>query len=60
MKKLLIPVLIVGFYMGYAEQSKAQPNPYILIASVIIVMFGMSKLMSKVPSKKTEDKDGIF
>lgn len=46
--------------MGYAEQSKAQPNPYILIASVIIVMFGMSKLMSKVPSKKTEDKDGIF
>ena len=60
MKKLLIPILIIGFYIGYAEQSKAQPNTYILIASVVIVMFGMMKLMSKVPSKKTEDKNGIF
>ena len=60
MKKLLIPILILGFYFGYVEQNKQNPNPYILATSAVIVMYGMMKLMSKVPSKKTEDKDGIF
>ena len=60
MKKVLLPIIIFGFYIGYVEQNKPEPNPYLLIMSVVIVMFGMMKLMSKVPSKKPEDKDGIF
>lgn len=60
MKKLLIPVLILGFYFGWVEQNKVHPNLYIVAISAVIIMFGMMKLMSKVPSKKTEDKDGIF
>lgn len=60
MKKLLLPILLLGFYFGYIEQNKQQPNPYILASSAVVIMFGMMQLMSKVPSKKPEDKDGIL
>ena len=60
MKKLLIPIIIIGFYFAYQEQNKPQPNMYITIGAVVVFMFGMMKLMAKVPSKKPEDKNGIL
>ena len=60
MKKLVIPILILGFYFGFIEQNKVQPNIYILCISIVAIMFSMMQLMSKVPSKKPEDKDGII
>ncbi len=60
MKKLLIPVLIIAFYFAYQEQNKPQPNIYITAGAVVVFMFGMMRLMAKVPSKKPEDKNGIL
>ena len=60
MKNWLIVVLLIGFYFGYIEQNKPQPNPYILSAVAVVIMVGMCRLMSRVPSKKPEDKNGIL
>lgn len=60
MKKLLIPILIIAFYFAFTEQNKSQPNIFITVGAVVVFMFGIMKLMAKVPSKKPEDKDGIL
>ena len=57
MKKLAIPFMFVAILVGLFEQSKTKPNIYILCATVIIFMFGMMQLMSKVSSKKEEIKE---
>lgn len=56
MKKLLIPVLFLsGFFLLY-EQSKDQPNIYIIAASIVVFMFGLMQLNTKIPHKNN-DKD---
>lgn len=56
MKKILIPVLFVtGFVLLY-EQSKDKPNLFIISAAIVIFMFGLMKLNSKIPHKNN-DKD---
>ena len=57
MKKLAIPFMFAAILVGLFEQSKTKPNVYILCATVIIFMFGMMQLMSKVSSKKEEIKE---
>ena len=57
MKKLVVPFMFVAILVGLFEQSKTKPNIYILCATVIIFMFGMMQLMSKVSSKKEEIKE---
>lgn len=60
MKKLLLPIMAIAIFVAFYEYSKPQPNLYIVIITIVIFMFGMIKLMNKVPSKKPEDKDGIL
>ena len=57
MKKLAIPFMFFAILVGLFEQSKTKPNVYFLCATVIIFMFGMMQLMSKVSSKKEEIKE---
>ena len=52
--------MAIAIFFAYLEQSKASPNIYITIIAIVVFMFGMMKLMGKVPSKKPEDKDGIL
>jgi hypothetical protein len=60
MKKFLIPIMAIAIFFAFFEQSKPNPNIYITIIAIVVFMFGMIKLMGKVPSKKPEDKDGIL
>lgn len=60
MSKFVLPLLIVAFFVGFYEQTKDHPNVYVVIVCVAAFMFGMAKLMSKVPSKNPKDKDGIL
>ena len=60
MKKLLLPIMAIAIFFAFLEYSKPKPNLYIVIISMVVFMIGMIKLMSKVPSKKPEDKDGIL
>lgn len=56
MKKLLIPILILSGIVLLFEQSKDKPNIYIIIAAIVVFMFGLMKLNAKIPHKKN-DKD---
>lgn len=60
MKKLLLPVLIISIYFAFSEQQKSHPNLLVMIPSIVIFIYAMSQLMSKVPSKNPEDKNGIL
>ncbi len=39
------------------EQSKEKPNVYIMIVAIIIFMYGMMRLTSKVPSKNQDNSE---
>lgn len=51
--------MIVAIFFAFYEQSKVQPNRYITLISIAVFMFGLSRLMSKVPSKN-HDEDENF
>jgi arginine exporter protein ArgO len=57
--KQLISILVVAAFgiLALVEQSKAQPNPMIMIGAIGVFMFGMYKLMKKIPSKSEENDD---
>jgi hypothetical protein len=60
MKKLLLPIMCIAIFFAFYEQTKPNPNIIITVIAIAVFMFGMMKLMTKVPSKKPEDKDGIL
>ncbi|MEC4003818.1 hypothetical protein OX283_004055 [Flavobacterium sp. SUN052] len=55
MRKILIIVMIVAIFVAFYEQNKTQPNVIITVISVVVFMFGMMKLSSKIPPKENED-----
>jgi len=60
MKKLFLPLLLVAIFFAFYEQSKSNPNRYIIIICIAIFMFGMMQLMSKVPSKNEVEEEQDF
>jgi amino acid permease len=57
MKKLLIPaVVIVAIFLMY-EQSKLEPNQYISVISMVLFMFLLYKLNTRIPHKNENTKD---
>lgn len=48
-------ILVIG--IALYEQSKANPNRYIMIIAIIIFMYGLMRLMAKVPSKNSETEE---
>jgi hypothetical protein len=58
MKQFLYILLFaaVGIF-AMIEQSKSNPNQYLMIAAMAIFMYGLFQLMKKIPSKKDEDND---
>lgn len=57
MKKLLIPIMFVAIIIALYEQSKDKANIYIQVVAVIIFMYGMMRLSSKVPSKNLDNQE---
>lgn len=55
MKTIYIILFFAAAFIALFEQSKAHPNTIIMIGCIVIFMFGMMKLMSKVPSKNQKD-----
>lgn len=49
--------MIVAIGIGLYEQSKAQPNRYIMIIAIVIFMYGMMRLSAKIPSKHSETEE---
>ena len=47
-------ILIAGLALAFYEQSKPDPNVFVMALAVIAFMFGIMKLSSKIPSKHQE------
>ena len=52
-----ILVVAAAGIIALVEQSKVQPNPIIMIGAIGVFMFGMYKLMKKIPSKNEDNDD---
>ncbi|PZR21391.1 MAG: hypothetical protein DI539_08110 [Flavobacterium psychrophilum] len=57
MKTIYIVLFFAAAFVALFEQSKAKPNMIIMIGCIVIFMYGMMKLMSKVPSKHQRDEN---
>lgn len=58
MKKTIYLVLLFGAaFLALWEQSKAQPNNYLMVGAIVVFMLGLMQLMAKVPSKNDKDND---
>ncbi len=55
MKKFLLLIMIVAIFIAFYEQNTAKPNVIITCLALVVFMFGMIKLSSKIPPKDTED-----
>lgn len=47
---------MVGIYALY-EQSKPTPNVFIMVGALGVFMYGLFRLMKKIPSKNEEEND---
>lgn len=60
MKKLLIPVLFLSGFVLLYEQSKDKPNIYIIAGAIVVFMFGLMQLNTKIPHKNNDkDQDNV-
>ena len=58
MKQFLYILLFAAVgILGMIEQSKPAPNRIIMIGAMAVFMFGLYKLMKKIPSKKEDEDD---
>lgn len=48
-------MMVLAILVALYEQSKAKPNLFIMIACIVIFMFGMMRLSAKTPSKNQDD-----
>jgi Ca2+/Na+ antiporter len=55
MKKIVIPIMFIAILVALYEQSKNNANIYIECIAIVIFMYGMMRLTTKVPSKKQEN-----
>lgn len=49
--------MFVAIAVGLYEQTKVEPNRYIMIIAIVIFMYGMMRLSAKTPSKHSETED---
>ena len=59
MKKLFLPLMIIAVFVAFYEQNKPQPNQFISIGCIVVFMFGIMRLMSKVPSKNHNEDENF-
>ena len=61
MKKFLIPTILIAAAFLLYEQSKATPNVYLSVLSIVVFMFLLYKLNTRIPHKsdKSENSDDV-
>lgn len=57
MKTIYILLIFVLAFVALFEQSKAEPNKFIMIGAMVAFVYGLSRLMAKVPSKGERNND---
>ncbi|QYJ67990.1 hypothetical protein [Flavobacterium litorale] len=57
MKTIYILLMFGVAFLALYEQSKQEPNTIVMISAIVLFMFGLMKLMAKVPSKHNRDNE---
>lgn len=58
MKQFLYVLLFAAVgILALIEQSKPDPNRFIMIGAMAVFMYGLFQIMKKVPAKKEEEND---
>lgn len=60
MKKLIIPITILAILAALYIPKNGKLNIIFTAIAVVVFMFGMMKLSSKIPSKNKEDDDATI
>ncbi|WP_396137560.1 hypothetical protein [Flavobacterium sp.] len=57
--KQFISILIIAAFgiIALFEQSKSKPNQLIMIGAMAIFMYGLYRLMKRIPSKNEDEND---
>jgi len=58
-KTLYIIALFTAAFIAFYEQSKPEPNKYIMVGAIVVFMLGLMQLMSKVPSKNKDNDNDV-
>lgn len=58
-KTLYIIALFTAAFIAFYEQSKPDPNKYIMVGAMVVFMLGLMQLMSKVPSKNKDNENDV-
>lgn len=58
-KTLYIIALFTAAFIAFYEQSKPDPNKYIMVGAMVVFMLGLMQLMSKVPSKNKDSENDV-
>ncbi|OYQ44368.1 hypothetical protein CHU92_02480 [Flavobacterium cyanobacteriorum] len=57
MKTIYIILMFAAAFLALWEQSKPQPNKYLMVGGIAVFMLGLMQLMNKVPGKNN-NKNG--
>ena len=57
--KQIISILIIAAFgiIALFEQSKSKPNQLIMISAMSVFMYGLYRLMKRIPSKNEDEND---
>lgn len=57
--KQFISILIIAAFgiIALFEQSKSKPNQFIMIGAMVVFMYGLYRLMKRIPSKNEDEND---
>lgn len=57
MKKIVIPILILAFGFIYWNANSEKPNVIFTVIGVVVLVFGLIQLSSKIESNNKEKDD---
>lgn len=57
MKNWLLGLILIAGLWAFYEQSKPQPNKISLTVAILLLMFGLMKLMKKIPDKDDKNNE---
>ncbi|MBJ2125789.1 MULTISPECIES: hypothetical protein [Flavobacterium] len=57
MKTFKIIIMILAISVAFYEQVSEEKNIYIMIAAIVVFMFGMMQLSAKTPSKNNDKEE---
>ncbi len=50
-------LILIGAFVAIYAQAGEDQNQYILIAGIVVLMFGIYRISRHIPSKKNEDEN---